>query len=156
MPLLELAAFRFGISMPGWMESKGPNYQQPRNRYNSESHFDLQDMLTNFGATRFNGAQPGGQHVGEARKNGSPGPHGPGPVRCRQDRRNQRLLPVRRARYVLCLPADDDHAGTFDVGEQEIVTDTKQWLSDRAEQSQAYRAYLDRWGDWHNPWTTGE
>jgi hypothetical protein len=36
--------------------------------------------------------------------------------------------------------------------EQEIVTETKQWLIERAETTPAYRIYLDRWGDWQSPW----
>ena len=54
VPLLELAAFRYGISIPSWFGGQR-NYEQPRNRYNVNAHFDLQDLLTNFGATRFNG-----------------------------------------------------------------------------------------------------
>ncbi|MGE3778274.1 MAG: ribonuclease H-like domain-containing protein, partial [Pirellulaceae bacterium] len=55
LPLLELAAFRFGIRLGGWMEMNGPSYQQPRSRYNCESHLDLYDVLTNHGATRLTG-----------------------------------------------------------------------------------------------------
>ncbi len=54
VPLLELAAFRFGLSLPGWF-SGTKAYEQPRNRYNSEAHLDLHDVLTNHGASRFNG-----------------------------------------------------------------------------------------------------
>ena len=52
LPLLEMAAFRYGLSLPGWFNDSGPSYQQPRNRFNSNAHWDLQEMLTNFGATR--------------------------------------------------------------------------------------------------------
>ena len=55
LPLLEMAAFRYGISLPGWFNDSGPSYQQPRNRFNSGAHWDLQEMLTNFGATRQSG-----------------------------------------------------------------------------------------------------
>jgi hypothetical protein len=37
-------------------------------------------------------------------------------------------------------------------GEQQLVTDAKQWLTDRASQIPAYAAYLQQWGDWQNPW----
>jgi hypothetical protein len=40
--------------------------------------------------------------------------------------------------------------------EQEIVSLTKDWLSERAGGSAAIRAYLDRWGDWTNPWVDSE
>ena len=36
--------------------------------------------------------------------------------------------------------------------EREIVTETKQWITDRADQVLAYRTYLDNWGNWQNPW----
>lgn len=55
LPVLELACFRYGIPVPAWFTSEGPSYQQPRNRYNQHAHLDLQDVLTNFGATMLNG-----------------------------------------------------------------------------------------------------
>jgi hypothetical protein len=36
--------------------------------------------------------------------------------------------------------------------EQQIVAETKTWLEQKADQVTAYRRYLDRWGDWSNPW----
>jgi 3'-5' exonuclease len=54
LPVMELAAFRYGISVPTWFSALGPSYTQPRNRYAS-SHLDLQDFITNFGATQVNG-----------------------------------------------------------------------------------------------------
>ena len=39
----------------GWFDVQAKGYQQRRNRYNTEAHLDLHDLLTNFGATRFNG-----------------------------------------------------------------------------------------------------
>ena len=55
IPLLELAAFRYGISIPGWFNLAAKSFEQTRNRYNLESHFDLQELFTNFGSTRFTG-----------------------------------------------------------------------------------------------------
>ena len=55
LPLLELAAFRYGVSVPGWFTPNLRSFEQPRNRYNSEAHLDLHDLLTNFGACRFTG-----------------------------------------------------------------------------------------------------
>lgn len=55
IPLLELAAYRYGISVPTWFDNGGRAWAQPRNRYNTASHLDLQDALINFGATRFSG-----------------------------------------------------------------------------------------------------
>jgi len=50
LPVMELAAFRYGISVPAWFQSSGPSYNQPRNRYNANAHLDLQDVLSNHGA----------------------------------------------------------------------------------------------------------
>ena len=55
LPLLELAAFRFGISVPGWFNVAAKSFEQYRNRYNLDAHIDLQELLTNFGSTRFTG-----------------------------------------------------------------------------------------------------
>lgn len=55
IPVLELAAFRYGIPVPAWFESGGSPYQQPRNRFNASSHLDLQDLLGNQGAMHMNG-----------------------------------------------------------------------------------------------------
>jgi len=55
MPVLELCAFRYGIPVPNWFVSSGAAYQQPRNRYNQQAHFDCQDFISNQGATHVNG-----------------------------------------------------------------------------------------------------
>ena len=55
LPLLELAAFRYGVSLPGWFSPRGRSSDQPRNRYNTAAHLDLMELLTNFGSTRFVG-----------------------------------------------------------------------------------------------------
>ena len=34
IPLLELAAFRYGVSVPGWFQAGGKSFDQPRSRYN--------------------------------------------------------------------------------------------------------------------------
>ena len=36
--------------------------------------------------------------------------------------------------------------------EQQIVTETKDWLAAKAEEVPAYATYLEHWGDWKNPW----
>ena len=65
VPLMELAAFRYGLSVPKWFDSASKSWDQPRNRYNIGAHWDLQDLMVNFGATRFKRrAQLGSQSVG--------------------------------------------------------------------------------------------
>lgn len=55
IPLLELAAFRYGLPLAAWFDSSSKSWSQPRNRYNVEAHFDLLELLTNMGASRFSG-----------------------------------------------------------------------------------------------------
>ena len=55
LPVLELAAYRYGIAVPAWFNATGSSYQQPRNRFNTQAHLDLQDFLGNQGATSING-----------------------------------------------------------------------------------------------------
>jgi predicted PolB exonuclease-like 3'-5' exonuclease len=55
VPVLEVAAFRFGISVPAWFNVDSRAFEQSRNRYNHDAHLDLQDLLTNFSAFRMNG-----------------------------------------------------------------------------------------------------
>ncbi|HQX52591.1 MAG TPA: 3'-5' exonuclease [Planctomycetaceae bacterium] len=55
VPVLEMAAFRFGISIPAWFNVDSRAFEQSRNRYNHNSHLDLQEQLTNFGSFRMSG-----------------------------------------------------------------------------------------------------
>jgi 3'-5' exonuclease len=55
VPVMELAAYRYGLALPSWFNASGSQYQQQRNRFNSTAHLDLQDFLGNQGATHMNG-----------------------------------------------------------------------------------------------------
>lgn len=55
LPVLEQAAFRYGIPLPRWFRTGVKNWEDPRNRFNAEAHIDLQEELTNRGALRYNG-----------------------------------------------------------------------------------------------------
>lgn len=55
VPIMELAAYRYGLSVPAWFNVDSKSFEQSRNRYNHEAHLDLQDLLTNFGAFRMSG-----------------------------------------------------------------------------------------------------
>ena len=55
LPLLELAAFRYGVAIPGWFQPQAKSSDHPRSRYNMTAHLDLCELLTNFGCTRFQG-----------------------------------------------------------------------------------------------------
>ena len=54
LPLMELSAFRYGINAYHWFSGE-QTYNKPRYRYTEKYHLDLQELMTNFGATRFHG-----------------------------------------------------------------------------------------------------
>jgi predicted PolB exonuclease-like 3'-5' exonuclease len=158
MPLLELAAFRYGIPLRGWFAANAKAYDQPRHRYNTTSHLDLHDVLTNFGACRFSGGlnlaanllgKPGKMdvqgfmvqdlyHEGSlARINDY----------CRCDVLDTYFVFLRVSVLLGELTLED---------EQNIIAETKQWLSDNSESVPAYAEYLAHWGDWLNPWIEQE
>lgn len=154
LPLLELSAFRFGISVPGWFNVTAKSFEQYRNRYNLDSHLDLQEILTNFGSTRFTGGLNLAANVlGKPGKMDVQG-------HMVQDLFDQGKL-AEINDYCRCDLLDTYFVflrtrvlfGTISLDEEQgLIAQTKSWLLKRADQSAAYRAYLDRWGDWKNPW----
>jgi len=154
VPLLELAAFRYGVRVPGWFQEGGKPFEQPRNRYNTRSHIDLCELLTNFGSTRFHGGlnlaanllgKPGkmdveGHMVQDLYDQGRLAEIND---YCRCDVLDTYFVFLRTRVLVGQLPLDV---------EQQLIIGTKQWLTERADQVDAYRLYLDHWGDWPNPW----
>jgi predicted PolB exonuclease-like 3'-5' exonuclease len=154
LPLLELAAFRYGLNLGGWLSMKGPNYSQPRYRYNTERHLDLYDVLTNFGAARLSGGlnlaasilgKPGkmdvqGYMVQDLFDAGRVDEIN---AYCRCDVLDTYFVLLRVAVMLGQLKLDR---------EQAIISEAKAWLSNQAEKCRAFQDYLDHWGDWHNPW----
>lgn len=53
MPVLEMAAYRYGVPVPGWFGIDGAG--SPRARYNQRSHLDLMEFMTSHGAVRMAG-----------------------------------------------------------------------------------------------------
>jgi hypothetical protein len=158
IPLLELSAFRFGLSIPGWFNVGGKSFEQPRGRYNQQSHLDLCELLTNFGCTRFVGGlnlasnllgKPGKmdvqgcmvQDMYDAGRLGEINDY------CRCDVLDTYFVFLRSRVLVGQLALDV---------EQEMVAQTKQWLEANRAQSRAYELYLEHWGDWPNPWSEAE
>lgn len=154
VPLMELAAYRFGVSLPGWFSPMGKAYDQPRNRYNQHSHIDIYDILTNFGATRFTGGLSLAAHlIGK-----------PGKIDVKGDM-VQDLYSAGRQReiedYCRCDVLDTYFVFlrtrvltgllTLDA-EQRLVEHTKSWLEARTEEFPIYATYLENWGQWENPW----
>lgn len=157
IPLLELAAFRYGISVPSWFDSSR-GFNQPRNRYNTNSHLDLQEVMVNFGATRFNGGlnlaatllgKPGkmdvaGDMVQEMFDQGKLEEIND---YCRCDVLDTYFVFLRYLVITGHLTIDR---------EQELVAETKEWLVELADDRAAYGVYLDHWSDWTNPWTASD
>lgn len=154
IPLLELAAFRYGISIPAWFALTAKSFEQPRNRFNLEDHLDLQEVLTNFGSTRFNGGlnlaanllgKPGkmdvqGDMVQDMFDSGKMAEIND---YCRCDVLDTYFVFLRSRVLVGLLTLAQEHT---------IIEQTKAWLEEHASTQRAYRLYLDRWGDWPNPW----
>jgi predicted PolB exonuclease-like 3'-5' exonuclease len=154
IPLLELCAFRFGVSVPAWFNVTAKSFEQYRNRYNMDAHIDLQEVLTNFGSTRFTG----GLNLA-ANLLGKPGKmdvqgfmvqdlYDEGKLQeindyCRCDVLDTYFVFL-RTRVLFGLISLDE--------EQGLIAQTKTWLIKKSSESAAYRIYLERWGDWENPW----
>lgn len=156
IPLLELSAFRYGISVPAWFDESGRSWEQPRNRYNTTAHLDLQDLLVNYGATRFNGGlNLAANLLGK-----------PGKMEVQGDMVQQlydagQLTEIND--YCRCDVLDTYFVflrtrvllGKITLArEQELVVETKEWLKQRALTMPVYTKYLDNWRDWENPWPT--
>jgi predicted PolB exonuclease-like 3'-5' exonuclease len=140
MPLLELAAFRYGFSARDY-------YQNSRNRFNGP--IDLCDWLTNFGACRL----AGGLDL-LAKLLGKPGKMGVSGDRVYELWRDGKVREVND--YCLCDTLDTYFVflrtrvltGDLD-GEQEaeLTAKAKELLESKTGEFPALRAYLDRWTD---------
>jgi len=156
LPVMELAAFRYGLSVPNWFKNDSNSYSQPRNRFNVASHFDLQEFITNSGATWFRG----GLDL-LARLLGKPG---------KMDVKGEQVQEMYNAGqfkeisdYCRCDVLDTYFVflrimvmlGRIDrEREKEIVDKARQWLVDRQPQCPVYETYLQRWTDPKDPWAT--
>ena len=154
VPLMELAAYRYGISIPSWFNVTGPSYQQQRNRYNLNSHIDLHELLTNFGSTWFRGGlnlaaflinKPGkmdvhGDMVQELYNAGKVAEIN---EYCRCDVLDTYFVFLRCSVLM----------GTISLErEKELVAATREMLMSSVDEHPAYRQYLDKWEEWHDPW----
>ena len=154
LPLLELAAFRYGLSLPGWFQATPKPSEQLRNRYNTAAHIDLCELFTNFGSSRFNG----GLNLA-ANLLGKPGKMDVQGCMVQDLYDAGRLAEIND--YCRCDVLDTYFVflrsrvlvGQLTLeGEQAIVEEVKAWLQQKAPQCPAYQHYLDCWGDWTNPW----
>ncbi len=153
LPVLELSAFRYGISLPDWFNTNAPAYEQARNRYNKTSHLDLMDLFSNFGATRFAGGlnllanligKPGKTSIDGSQVQDLYDAGEAAYVNdyCRCDVLDTYFVFL-RSRVLLGLITLDR--------EQELVDKARLWLEERRGRIAAFDHYLQEWGDWKPP-----
>ena len=158
IPLLELSAFRFGLNISEWLGEKKISYEKPRNRFNQQSHLDLQEVLTNFSATRFNGGlNLAAMILGKPGKMGIAG-------HMVQDLFDQGEL-KKINDYCRCDVLDTYFvflrykvmSGELTVErEQELVQKVYDHLDAESETQEVYSEYLNGCGEWNDPWKVAE
>lgn len=153
VPVLELAAYRYGISLPDWFNTSAPSYEQLRNRYHKTSHLDLMDLFSNFGATRMaGGLNLLANLIGKPGKTGVDGSqvqdmYDSGRVKeindyCRGDVLDTYFVFLRTRVLLGQITLEREH---------ELVAITRNWLEQRKDQVPAFAHYLQEWGDWAPP-----
>ncbi|XZE52496.1 3'-5' exonuclease [Planctomycetaceae bacterium SH139] len=156
MPLMELAAYRYGISLPNWFAPKTKSFEQPRNRYNQKCHLDLLDVMTNCGASRFNGGlNLAAELIGKPGKMSVEGHmvqdmYDKGELQAISDYCRCDVLDT----YFVFLRCSVLRGELTLDREQELVAHAKEWIEERQEENEAYAQYLAGWKAWQNPWTT--
>lgn len=149
LPVMELAAYRYGISLPSWFNVESRTYEQARNRYNISRHIDLQDLFSNFGAMRMNGGlnlmaslidKPGKSGVdgSQVQQMFFDGQLEEINDYCRCDVLDTYFVFLRSRVLLGQLTLDE---------EQELVKLTRMMLEDQADDHPAYRHYLQHWDD---------
>ena len=153
LPLLELAAFRYGYPVPAWFNSDAKTYDQSRNRYNTLAHLDLSDLISNFGAYRI----AGGLNL-LANLIGKPGKTGVDGSKVQDMYFEGQLQEIND--YCRCDVLDTYFVflrsrvltGKITLEEeQQRVDETHAWLVARQDETPAYRHYLEHWGEWKAP-----
>ena len=152
IPLMELTAFRAGIPVPLWFDEGG--YKSRRNRFNGASHLDLQELLTNFGAAKFNGGlNAAAQMLNKPGKMGLSGDkvqevYDEGGIQsisdyCRCDVLDTYFVFLRCMVMTGRLSLDDEGSR---------VAEARAWIESQSDDCQAWQDYLNEWDDWVNPW----
>ena len=153
LPLMELAAFRYGISLPGWFNYDDKSFDQARNRFNMGAHIDLHDLISNYGAARLvGGLNLLANLIGKPGKSGVDGSqvqdmYLAGKAQeindyCRCDVLDTYFVFLRTQVLLGKLKLED---------EQKLVAETHDWLQQQEASSAAYAHYLSHWGTWHPP-----
>lgn len=141
LPLLELAAFRYGLSAERY-------YQRGRNRYNSD--LDLMDFMTNFGATRgfTGGLDLLAKLLGKPGKMGVSGDQVYDMYKRGQEREiNDYCMFDTLDTYFVFLRTRVLTGDLTVEREAELVGKAKQALAAKVGELPALRRYLDSWAD---------
>ena len=153
LPVLELAAYRYGYALPDWFNVDARSFEQARNRYNTDAHIDLMDLFSNFGATRSTGGlnllanligKPGKTQVDGSQVQDL---YDAGRVAeindyCRCDVLDTYFVFLRSRVLLGRITLEEEH---------DIVSAAKAWLQERSGECPAYEHYLSHWGDWSPP-----
>ena len=153
LPVLELAAFRYGLAIPEWFNLDARSFEQSRHRYNLDSHIDLMDLVSNFGAARVDGGlQLLSTLIGKPGKTSLDGSlvqeyYEAGRLAeindyCRSDVLDTYFVFLRTRVLLGKITLEE---------EQELVQHAKTWIEAHAEEEQAYAHYLEHWGKWQPP-----
>ncbi|WP_010584123.1 3'-5' exonuclease [Schlesneria paludicola] len=153
VPVMELAAYRYGYSVPAWFNVEARTYEQARNRYNANAHLDLLDLLSNFGASRISGGlnllanligKPGKTGVDGSQVQGMYDAGEVGAINdyCRCDVLDTYFVFLRTRVLLGKLTVEDEHR---------LVSEAKVWLEAESENIPVYKTYLSHWGDWKPP-----
>jgi len=143
LPLLELAAFRYGCSAAAY-------FQNSRNRF-SGNHLDLLDWLTNFGACRLAGGlnllskilgKPGkmdvsGDKVYAMYQEGK-----------RQAINDYCMFDTLDTYFVFLRTRVLSGEITLEKEQALVREEAKSWIASKLEECPALQQYLDNWGDW--------
>lgn len=149
LPLLELAAFRYGLSVPSHFQAGRGG---PRDRY-GEMHLDLLDFLANRGAIRLEGGlNLLGQLLGKPTKFEGKGD---------SVYEKYRAGKLKEINEYCCFDVLDTYfvflrtcvlTGELTLErEQQLVRESRLWLGAQALEQPHLQRYLDHWGDWE-PW----
>lgn len=155
IPLMELSAYRCGLSVPKWFQDSG--YKSPRSRFGGNAHLDLQELLTNYGAARFNGGlNVAAQMLGKPGKMGLSGDqvqhyYDQGELKAISDYCRCDVLDTYFV-FLRCMVL----TGKINLEqENELIAHAKEWITKKSESCDACTAYLEKWRDWINPWEVG-
>ena len=148
LPVLELAAYRFGLTLPAWFNVESRSYEQSRNRYNIDCHVDLQDLFSNFGSVRISGGlNLMAQMIGKPGKCGIDGSQVQDLYDAgAQDRINDYCCCDVLDTYFVFLRSRVLIGRLTSNQEQTLVNEAREWLQERSAETPAFATYLENWG----------